>query len=90
MITIKHIGSQAILALAETKIVSMCLRDTDNEVQGKILHTRTRKSEIPLENTSEHPLDNSSRNPLGRGQRGATDGVGNPDPNPRHLVSWRL
>ena len=32
--------------------------------QGKILHTRNRKSEIPLENATENPLDNSSNNPL--------------------------
>ena len=34
--------------------------------QGKILHTRNHKSEVPSENASEDPLDNSSENPLGK------------------------
>ena len=32
-------------------------------VQGKILHTRDHKSEIPLENATEHPLANATENP---------------------------
>ena len=31
--------------------------------RGKLLHTRSRKSEIPLENANEHPLDNAPENP---------------------------
>ena len=34
--------------------------------QGKQLHIRNHKHEIPLENTTESPLDNSDEHPLGR------------------------
>ena len=36
--------------------------------RGRMLHTRSHKSEIPLENTTGNPLDNSREHPLGKWQ----------------------
>ena len=33
-------------------------------VQGKILHTRSRKSENALEDAADNPVDNSNKSPL--------------------------
>ena len=49
--------------------VAQVVEDTyvrDYSCQGKILHTRNRKSESPLENATENPSDNSSTHPLGK------------------------